>query len=269
MLSILLLLGSAFAGCPDLAVATEAATDALVSAHLDDAHAALTQAEASFSCGLAPDARALARYWLAEAAVASVEGRADDARDAWQAAARLAPEQWDTRYGPQLRAGRDAAVAAATLGKGSVRLDAMPERATVWVDGAERPNPAPASEGLHLVQVGAREVEFGRVVLLGPDENMTVKVELAPDEPEPRGLKIGLMAGGGVALAGGAGLLWVAHAQSAPMDAAVTAWRAGSLTTEDARAELDARWSAQRAAGVAGYGLMALGAAGVVVGGVW
>lgn len=276
MMFSLLLFSLAHADCPDLAATTAQANDALIAARLDDARAALQTAEAAFSCGQAPGREALARYWLVEAAVASVSGQAQDASDAWQAAARLAPELWEPRHGTELRAKRDAAVTAMGSGQGSLEVEALPDGHQLWVDGEPKPSPSPASEGLHVVQLAREEAVFGRIVLLGADEHMRVRAELpAAVEPDPspdgrsRGAKVAWFAGGGLGLAAGAGLLVVAARQEAPMEEAQRLWELGALTTSDARATVDQRWTRQRAAGGAGYALTALGLAGVGVGVVW
>lgn len=276
MLFSLLLFSLAHADCPDLAATTARANDALIAARLEEARAALQTAEAAFSCGQAPGREALARYWLVEAAVASVSGQAQDAGDAWQAAARLAPDLWEPRHGAELRAKRDAAVTAMGSGQGSLEVEALPDGHQLWVDGEPRPSPSPASEGLHVVQVAREEAVFGRIVLLGADEHMRVRAELPaavePDlapEGRSRGAKLAWFAGGGLGLAAGAGLLVVAARQEAPMDEAMALWESGGLSTLDAQATVDQRWTRQRAAGGAGYALTALGLAGVGVGIFW
>lgn len=276
MMFSLLLFSLAHADCPDLSAATARANEALIAAQLDEARAALLAAEAGFACGPAPEREALARYWLVEAAVASVTGRAQDAADAWQAAARLAPELWEPRHGLELRAKRDAAVASMGAGQGSIEVEGLPDGHAMWLDGARAPSPSPAAAGLHVVQVAQKEAVFGRIVLLGADEHMRVRAEIpvaaepvAVSDERSRGGKVAWIAGGGVGLAAGAGLLLVARGQDEAMDEAMARWETDSLSTADATAELDQRWTRQRAAGGAGYALTALGLAGIGVGVVW
>lgn len=275
MMFSLLLLSLAHADCPDLSSTTARANDALIAARLDEARAALQAAEAVFSCGPAPGREALAQYWLVEAAVASVSGQPQDAADAWQAAARLAPDLWEPRHGPELRAKRDAAVATMGAGQGTLEVEELPEGHALWIDGESSPSPSPASEGLHVVQVAKKEAVFGRIVLLGADEHMRVRAVLPAVEPiagseeRSRGAKVAWIAGGGLGLAAGAGLLVVARRQETPMDEAMAQWESGRLSTLDAQATLDQHWTRQRATGGAGYALTALGLAGVGVGIVW
>lgn len=259
MLLMLALLGAARAECPDLTVATAAVTDALVAARLEDAHTALSTAEASLSCGPVPTPQAIARLWLAEAALASIEGRADDAADAWAAAARLAPEQWDHRYGEDLRAKRDKAVLAAGRGQGSLQVTPLPDRHSLWIDGTQRPNPRPATEGLHVVQIANKDVVYGDLVLLGAGESMTVKATLpAPDAPSPR--EIGAMAGGaGSAVLGGA-MLFVANTLNSNYSSSVDSYERGALSQPDALQQVQGTHRAQ-------LGLVAGGGALIVAGG--
>lgn len=267
---LLLSMGHSHADCPDLGTATAQANDALVAARLEETQAALQRAEAAFSCGVPPTKEAIARFWLAEAALASVGGRAQDAQDAWQAAARLAPELWEPRYGPELRAQRDAAVAGMGQGHGTVCVDPLPEKHQMLVDGAAQPNPVTTSEGLHIVQVARHEVVNGKVVLLGADENMLVRPVInTPAEGRSRRGRVAWIAGGGLGLAAGAGLLVVAGGQDARMDETLAGWRTGDLSTADAGAEVDRRWTLQQAAGGAGYALTVLGLASVGVGIAW
>ena len=272
-LLLLLSLGLAHADCPDVQASTAAAVDALVAARLEEAEAALARAELGFSCGSPPSAEVLARFWLAEAAASSVAGDADDAVDAWQAAARLAPALWEPRYGPDLRKRRDAAVLSTLRREASVRADPLPERYTLLLDGEKAPNPTPATEGLHLVQVAQRDVLYGKIVLLAADENMLVRPELpaveASTEAPRQGPRIGLIAGGGLGIAAGAGLLVVAARQDPHLDEIAADWRAGALSTADASDDLSARWTLARATGGAGVALTALGLAGIGVGFVW
>lgn len=272
MLTALLLLGLgvARADCPDLGSATATAVEALVSGRLEAAQASLGQAEAALSCGDPPDREALARLWLAEGAVASVAGQPEDAVEDWQAAARLQPDLWEPRYGEALKADRDAAVAAMGQGGGTIRVDPLPEKTRVLIDGAEAPDPAPAVEGLHVVQLARREVLYGKVVLLGADETLLVHPELPPPpDKKPIGGRIATLAGGALGVGAGAGLLVLASHQDAPMDAALAAWRGGARSTADASAEVDHHWALQRAEGGAGYALIGLGVVGIGVGVVW
>ena len=260
--------------CPDLEEATAAAVSALVDGRLEDASGALERAERSFSCGQPPEAEPLARFWLAEAAASSLSGEPQDAVDAWQAAARLAPTVWEPRYGPELRQKRDAAVLATLKHSGTLTVDPLPDKHSLVLDGVTTPNPTPAAEGLHLVQISARDVRYGRIVLLAADENMLVRPELPPVEApvaqeQHQGPRVGLIAGGGASVAAGAGLLVLAARQEAPMDQAAADWRAGALSTGDATDQVSKRWTTQRAAGGAGYALAALGAVGIGVGVLW
>jgi len=272
MLSALLLLGLgvAHADCPDLHLATADATDALISGKVEEAQGALERAEAALSCGSPPDREALARLWLTEGAVASVAGQADDALEDWQAAARLRPDLWEPRYGEALKAQRDAAVAGLGQGRGAIRVDPQPDRTTVLVDGVETPNPTPAEEGLHVVQITRRDVLYGKVVLLGPDETLLVHPELPPPpDKKPVGGRIAALVGGALSAGAGAGLLVLASHQGAPMDAALTRWRSGALSSAEASAEVDRAWALQRVEGSAGYALIGPGAVGLGVGVVW
>ena len=268
---LLLWLGLAHADCPDVGVSTAEANEALIAAKLDVAESSLKRAEQGFACGSPPPLEALARFWLAEAAVASVTGHDQDARDAWQAAARLAPQLWEPRYGSDLRGKRDAAVAAMGEGLGTLRVEPLPAKHDLLVDGIRTPNPTPVSEGLHVVQVSRRDVVYGRVVLLGADEDTQVRPVLAAEEEDkaPRGRKITLIAGGGLSVAAGAGLLVVAARQDAPMGTAAADWRAGDLSSEEADALVERHWRVQAATGSAGYALTAVGLAGVGIGIMW
>lgn len=260
---MLLLAGLAAAACPSLDAELERATRALVGGDAPTVEAALGDAEASFAC--APATRAsVARWALVEGARRVVRGQHGDA---WLAASRaLAPEGFDPRLGPAVRAAFDAAPspAVATL----LLEPAIP----AFVDGvpiATWPLTLPA--GPHAVQVmDARgAVRFGRALTLLPGEDALLPTGLpatvaadttgtgstatAPAVPaeltaRPQRRPALLITAAGLAVAGGA-LTGAALAQSPRMEAAAD---------PDA---LDAAYSAQQGLAWGAYG--AFGAAAV------
>lgn len=185
MLLILLNSLASAAPCPDVEAQVTEAEAALVEARLADVEAALAEAEAAFVCARPPETQLLARFWLAEGAMYSINEDEAGAADSFAAAHRVAPDHWNASLGEDMRADYEAA-AAADPGQGTLRLEPAPRALVGWVDGSSRDFPVDLAAGLHLVQVGPRKqpARFGRIVYLPPGDTLVL------DHPveEPLGL---------------------------------------------------------------------------------
>lgn len=116
---MILLLAAAALACPNLDAEVERAVGALVGGDFVGARAALGTAATSFACAAATPEQA-ARYWLVEGAVAQLAGDADAARRPLAAARAAAPDRFDERLGPKVRA---AWTAATPDGAGTLMLE--------------------------------------------------------------------------------------------------------------------------------------------------
>lgn len=248
---------AAAAPCPALDAELERATLALVAGDAATADAALADAAASLACAPATSAQ-LGHLWLVTGATRHLAGQ--DAAP-WLAAARgLAPDAFDARLGPDLRAAFDAAAppGAATL--------ALEPGLPAFLDGAATTAwPASLDAGPHAVQVLGADgaVRFGREVTLLAGEDALVPTGLPPEfvastatlplpgapvEPEKK-RSPALLVASAVALAGGGACAALALAQDDAME-----------TAPDVPA-LEGAFGRQKAFAYGAYGLW--GAAGV------
>lgn len=252
---ILLLASLAMAACPDIDTEVERATAALVSGDFATARTALQAAESSFGCAKASNTQ-LAHYWLVDGAEAHLQGQVARARASLAAARVIAPDVFDERLGPDVRA---TWAAAQPDGRGTLLIE-PPAAALVNGDGVTVwPVTLPAAN--HVVQVlGADgKVRYGRLIRIGPGEDAVVETglgrELLPvaDEAAPaekKGKKSpALLILAGIAAAGAGGLAGGALAQGSVIE-----------TSPDVDA-LDAAFGRQQAFG---YGSIALAGASAI-----
>jgi hypothetical protein len=274
---LVLLAGPARAACVDVTTELGAAERAIVDARLDVAARSLGGIEAAI--GEPPgsdggvcarlDPQLLARFWIAEGAMASLSGSAEAATRAFRAANRVDPAQWTTVFGSALRAEWESA-AQLPDAAGSITLDrALPAGRSAWLDGLDASFPTATADGLHLVQLGEGDVAaWGAIVLVPAGETFVVRVpELPPVSAEPIAAttaparrhprRTAFLAGGAACLvAGGA---FAIAAEGKDDDVA----NAGDIDEAEA-----AHRSQQNLAAVS-YTLLGLGAAGVVVAFAW
>lgn len=256
---IVLLATPAHAACPDPAQVVGQVEQSVLDADFEAARAAMAQVEAAFGCSGTADSELLARTWLAEGAMAHVEGDSVGRDQAFASAARLAPGLWTEAFGSDLQALWQAAAAAPT-GTGSLALEGLQEDAVALVDGQPIQVPALLASGLYLVQADASGGPplFTRIVLVPDDQTLVVRVDapgtepaaVSHDEPRPRKWPWFVAAGGTAVLAGTSAVLSIS--QDGAIDRA---------TTGD---ELDAAYGRQRIYAIGSYGLA--GASAVLVG---
>ena len=276
---LLLLAAPARAECLDVPIALGATERAVVDARLDDATRSLERIEAAIRkppgsvdgvCARL-DPQVLARFWIAEGAMASLGGSAEAAARAFRAANRVDPTQWTTVFGSALRAEWESA-ARLEDASGSIALDpGIPAGRSAWLDGLDATFPVDTAEGLHLVQLGTDDaVAWGSFVLVPAGETFVVRVPDLPPLPleaveettttqpaRSHARRNVFLAGGATCLvAGGA---FAIAAEGKDDDIA----NAGSVD------EVEAAHRSQQSLAAVSYTLLGLGAAGVVVAFAW
>lgn len=242
---------------------------AVLSTRFDLAREAADRAEAAFGCTGSAEAQVLARLWLAEGAMAHVEGDSIGRDQAFASAWRVAPHHWTQSFGPDLEAlWREAG--KQERGRGRLELQGMAEGQTARVDGAPLPVPIDLEAGLYLVQAGeqGQGPVFSRIVMVPDEQTLVVRVEApagapvasggtATVEPERKRKGTGWYIGAGAAalLSGTSALLAVS--QNGGMDAA------GEVDT------LDAHYGRQKAMAYGSYGLAGASALCLGIGLAW
>lgn len=185
-MGIWLLSVAAMAVCPDRDAALQGLEAAVIDARVDEALVGLSTLEASFACGGPALASELGRAWRAEAVVHRLEGDPSAERAALEAAARVAPGEWDERYGPALRRAWEAAHGESDDTGWLTTVDLRPG-ALVLVDGEAVSLPQAMGVGLHLVQAGhtAQDIEYARFVHIIAGQQLALRpvVSAAPTQP--------------------------------------------------------------------------------------
>ena len=256
---IVLLASLAVAACPDMDTEVERATAALVSGDFTTARSALQAAESSFGCAKATNTQ-LAHYWLVDGAEAHLKGEVARARASLAAARVIAPDVFDDRLGPDVRA---TWTAAQPDGRGTLLLE-PPGAALVNGDGVTVwPVTLPAAN--HVVQVLGSDgkVRYGRLIRIGPGEDAVVETGLAREAasivdtvvPVEKTAKKSpaLLVLAGVAAAGAAGLAGGALAQGPIIE-----------TSTDVDA-LDAAFGRQQAFGYSSIALAGVSVVGLTL----
>jgi hypothetical protein len=169
---------------------------AALEGRVDEAEMLKQRTLRELTCGGLVEPQWLARWWLAEAAVASMHGDEQSAEDALAAAARAAPEVWVDGYGPSFRR-RHAALAQSppALSQGrlvlSVRVEGLwppDSQILAAVDGGPIPGfGADLPAGYHLLQLGfsPADVRHASVIYVVPDQDLVVHAVIAGDPPMP------------------------------------------------------------------------------------
>ncbi len=257
------------AGCDDAEEFVALAEQAVLEDRISDAIVALRDAEVAFSCGPVVDKVLLVRFWLAQGARETKDGDVRAAAVSFRSASMLAPDPWPVDYGikPSIQY---KAAAELWLGEGSIQLHPDPGSRVTALDGELVSFPAPALEGLHLVQIGqsADEMEFAALVRVMADEPTMVLTELevaredavaAAVDPDPiiqrdrRGLRVGSLVVGGSAAVLAGGAAYMARAQDDVM------------REQSTQAELDAIYARQQGYAAATWGLAGLSAVGLTL----
>jgi hypothetical protein len=255
--------------CPegrDLQEALEELEAAALEGRVDEAEMLKQRTLRELACGGLVEREWLARWWLAEAAVAAVHGDEQSTEDALAAAARTAPEVWVDGYGPGFRS-RHRALAddPPALGQGrlvlSVRVEGLwPEGGQIMaaVDGQlVQGFGTDVSAGYHLLQLGFSATDFRHAseIYVVPEQDLVVHAVLSGDLPDPvplepvplvpvrKRLPGFLLAGGALGL-GATTTSLLALAQNDAMRDAQTV------------RQLDAAYQAQQVLGVTSYVLM-------------
>ena len=277
---VVLLAGLAHAACVDVPIELGAAERAIVDVRLDDAGRSLERIETAI--GAPPgtvdgvcarlEPQVLARFWIAEGALASLGGSGGAAARAFRAAHRVDPAQWTTAFGSALRAEWESA-AQAEDATGSVALDpASPAGRSTWLDGLDVAFPADTTDGLHLVQIGSNDdAEWGTIVLVPAGETFVVRLPELPSAPAPvesveetaavpphsHARRNGFLAGGAACLVAGGAFALAAEGKD------------NDIANAGDADELEAAHQSQQQLSTVSYALLGLGAAGVVVAFAW
>ncbi|MEQ1571756.1 MAG: hypothetical protein ABMA64_39370, partial [Myxococcota bacterium] len=170
----------------------DAAEQELILTNLDAARQRLRQLEAAFACGTIAESEVLGRLWLAQGAISGLSGKPGDAIEPWRSAGRVSAGRWVAEYGQVLRDQYELAIDAPTPEMSTLVLDPPLFRWMGAVDGQVVEFPAQVPAGLHLVQVGADElnVAFARMVVTEPGEEVLVQTGISEPSnfvaaPEP------------------------------------------------------------------------------------
>ncbi len=272
--ALLVALSSAHAGCDDVEQYVEHAEAAVLEQRLEDAGQALRDAEVAFSCGPVVRPELLVRFWLAQGARETSLGDVRAAALSFRSASMLAPDHWPIDYGIKPFIQYKAA-AELWLAEGSIQLHPDPGERVTALDGTVVSFPAPALEGIHLVQVGANPeaMEFAAIVKVQADEPTMVLTGLeAPGAvlrdgpartPKPvvkirtgtrkKARAAAFVVGGSAALLAGGGAL-------------LTRAQDDVMREQSIQADLDAIYARQQRYAAATWGLTGLSVVGLTVG---
>jgi len=184
-LPILALANLAHAACDEAPLYVERAEQAVLEGRLADATQALKDATVAWTCGPNAEPEVLARFWLAEGALAMAEGDLARARLSFSAAYRVAPDLWPIDYGVKPYIQYQAAAEEWT-GQATIKLHPQPVARLSLLDGQPASYPATTVAGLHLVQLGRSEqhMEFASFVKVEQDDTFLVLTELEPVSEE-------------------------------------------------------------------------------------
>jgi len=162
----------------------EEATADVLAIDIDGARAHMSALEAAMGCGETVNADLLARFWLLEGVLQSLEDDPTAASDAFRAAQEVSADAWIQELGPGMRATYEEANAQEDA---SGTLILTPAEAFVAVDGHPRSTPVQVTAGLRLIQAGPRasEVTYSRIVHVTSGEPHRLELPIALDTPEP------------------------------------------------------------------------------------
>ncbi len=229
----------------------------------EDAARLSAEVESAFACSPAADRALVARFFLAEAVVATLGPDPEAVDEALAAAAAASPGLWNADYGEALHQ-RYLVAAGQKPALGKLVLDPMPADWTAIVDGAPVPMPADLAGGLHLAQAGPTPtadaprapMAFARVIRVIPGE--TTRVAIAPLAP--------VNAPDAAPNARKRPLPWLVVGLAGAVGAAATAGGAlaqdGAMRDAGTQDDLDAAFNRQKALAYTSYGLMGATAAG-------
>ncbi len=192
LLLFFLLESRAQAACEELTTLADEVEQAVLAVEIPAGRAALQRVEPALRCDLPVDPTQLARLWLAEAVLETIDPNhpsSSRASQAFAAAARAQPSTWVSAYGDDLRAARDQAVSSAqALSAGRVELSPPPGIRPVWLDGRAFDPAQPVPAGLHALQVAGDtpETSFAQLIILPAGMTLTVETGLPTIQgPDP------------------------------------------------------------------------------------
>ncbi len=229
----------------------------------EDAASLSADVEAAFACSPAADRAIVARFFLAEAVVATLGSDPDAVDEALHAAAAASPGLWNADYGDALHQ-RYLAAAGRAAASGKLVLDPFPAGRTAIVDGVPVPMPADLAGGLHLAQAGPTPtadeprapMAFARVIRVIPGE--TTRVPVTPVAP--------VETPDAAPAARKRPLPWLVVGLAGAVGAAATAGGAlaqdGAMRDAGTQDDLDAAFNRQKTLAYTSYGLMGATAAG-------
>ncbi len=185
-MGIWLLIVAAMAVCPDRDAALRVLESAVIDARVGEAVVGLGTVEEAFACGGPALAGELGRAWRAEAVVHRLEGDPSAEQAALEAAARVAPGQWDERYGPVPHEAWEAAHLESDE-PGWLTTVGLQHGAVVLVDGEAADVPQAMDVGLHLVQAGytTSSIEYARFVRIIAGQQLTLRPMLSTVPTQP------------------------------------------------------------------------------------
>ncbi len=154
--------------CGSIEEAVSAAEEALLLVDLAEPRAALARAEAILGCGWLDDPAWLARFWLIEGSLASIEGDDEGLRESFLAAHHASPETWIEGLGTPLRQRLDDLVAT-PAGEGRLIVRGVEPGYRVQLNGAPASLPLDVPAGLQLIQIGTDRVRFSQMLYVLPN----------------------------------------------------------------------------------------------------
>ncbi len=154
--------------CPSREDALNALEESVVTVDLGSVQERIDQVVASFECGRGATADQLARLWNAEGAYLHLDGDVTAAEESFQAARRVAYDQWTDAFGPKMR--EVWANTPEATERGSINVDPRLSWWTVLIDGEPAKLPADVPTGPHIVQGGPSvdDIRFGKLVFVRP-----------------------------------------------------------------------------------------------------
>lgn len=165
----------------------EQALASVVEARLEASRELLDRTVSAWACGPQAKPSTVARYWLAEAALASFSDDRSTATEAFVAARRADAELWDERLGSQLRDTWEQVTLEAE--SGTLILTPQPPAGVVLDGTLAEGSQLQVSAGLHLLQVldPSGTALFAKVLHVSANQDAVVRTGLSvlPPEPEP------------------------------------------------------------------------------------
>jgi hypothetical protein len=164
----------------------------LVEGRFDDMPNLVERFEASLSCSPPVDRLTLAAFLRAEGVWFHLTGLSDEAAFAFQSAARLAPAEWTTAYGEEIRQVYQRAADTPAAGMATLQLEPLPAdpHLVVHLNGEPITLPIQVESGIVALQLIRSEdapvpdgtSRFGTLVAVFPNEDVRVNPGVLPIE---------------------------------------------------------------------------------------